>query len=130
MRPARGALGHPVGTSTRLVRPPMALDAHVLGSDEARPAGWPACQFEEPVHTAVFFGGVLNVQRYPFLRRMQDFYADARYSGDDLRGLALELQEVVPKFAADPPVHRVLRRFLEVCRGAALEDKVVLCFCD
>jgi hypothetical protein len=108
----------------------MALDVHVLDSDAARPAGWPACQFEEPIHAAIFFGGVPVVQRYPFLRRMQDYYADARYSGPDLRGLVAELQDVRPKFANDPQVQRVLQRFLEVCRGAASRGKVVLCLCD
>jgi hypothetical protein len=107
----------------------MALDVHVLGSDAARPVDWPACQFEEPIHSAIFFGSVPVVQRYPLLRRMQDYYADARYSGAELRGLAAELEEVLPRFGADPPVHRVLRRFLEVCREAAARGKVVVCLC-
>jgi hypothetical protein len=108
----------------------MALDVHVLDSDAARPVDWPACQFEEAIHSVIFFGGVPVVQRYPLLRRMQDYYADARYSEADLRGLVAELQEVVPLFASNPAVHRVLERFLEVCRGAASQRKAVLCFCD
>jgi hypothetical protein len=108
----------------------MALDVHILDSAADRPVGWPACQFEEPIHIAIFFGGVPVVQRYPLLRRMRDYYADARYSGADLRGLVAELQEVLPKFANDAPVHRVLQRFMEVCRSAAAQGKVVLCLCD
>jgi hypothetical protein len=108
----------------------MALDIHVLDSDTTRPTGWPACQFEEPIHSAIFFGGVPVAQRYPFLRRLQDFYADARFRGADLRGLVAELQEVLPKFASNSRTHRVLQRFMEICREAASEDKVVLCLCD
>jgi hypothetical protein len=108
----------------------MALDVHVLDSDTARPVDWPACQFEETIHSAIFFGGVPVVGRYPFLRRMQDYYADARYSGADLRDLVAELQDVLPMFANDPPVHQVLRRFAEICRRAASQGKVVLCLCD
>jgi len=108
----------------------MALDVHVLDSDEARLADWPACQFEEPIHSAIFFGDVPVVQRYPLLRRMQDYYADARYGGADLRGLVMELQQVLPEFAGNPPVNRVLERFLEVCRSAASKGKVVRCLCD
>jgi hypothetical protein len=108
----------------------MALDVHVLDSDAARPVDWPACQFEEPIHSAIFFGGVPVAQRYPLLRRMQDYYADTRYCGADLRALVAELREVLPEFAGNPPVHRVLQRFVEVCRGAASQGKVVLCLCD
>jgi len=108
----------------------MALDVHVLDSDTARPVDWPACQFEEPIHNAIFFGRVPVIQRYPLLRRMQDYYADTRYSEADLRDLVTELQDVLPKFAGDPPVHRVLQRFTEVCRRAASQGKVVFCLCD
>src|SRR5437764_13593930 len=95
----------------------MALDVHILDSDAARPAGWPACQFEEPIHRALLFGGVPVAQQHPLLRRMQDYYADARYSGADLRGLVAEFQEVLPKFASNPPVHRMLERFLRGVRS-------------
>ena len=108
----------------------MALDVHVLDSEAAQPVGWPACQFEESIHSAVFLGGALEVGQYSLLRRMQDYYADARYSGPDLRDLAGELEEVLPKFASNPPIHQVLQRFMEVCRNAAAHDKVVLCLCD
>jgi hypothetical protein len=108
----------------------MALDVHILDSDSGRPVDWPACQFEESIHSAIFFGGVPVVQRYSLLRRMQDYYADAQYTGADLRGLVVELQEVLPKFASNPPVHRILQRFMEVCRNAVSQDKTVLCLCD
>ena len=61
---------------------------------------------------------------------MQDYYADARYSGADIRGLLAELQEVLPKFVCHPKVHQVIQRFLDVCRDAISQDKVVLCLCD
>jgi hypothetical protein len=61
---------------------------------------------------------------------MRDYYADARYTGADLRGLVVGPQDVLPEFASDPPVNRVLQRFMEVCRGAASQGKVVLCLCD
>jgi hypothetical protein len=108
----------------------MALDVHVLNSEADRPVNWPACQFEEAIHSAVFFGSVPVVQQCPLLRRMQDFYADARYSGTDLHGLVAELQKLLPEFAGDAPVHRILRRFIEVCRDAAAQGKVILCLCD
>jgi hypothetical protein len=41
----------------------MALDVHVLNSDAGRPADWPACQFEEAVHAAVFSGGPISWPR-------------------------------------------------------------------
>ena len=108
----------------------MALDVHVLDSDAARPVTWPVCQFEEPIHSAIFFGNVPIAQRYPLLRRMQDYYADARYRGADLRDLVRELQDVLPEFTGDPPVHQVLWRFFEVCRDAASRERIVLCLCD
>jgi hypothetical protein len=108
----------------------MALDVHVLDSETARVVNWPKCQFEQTIHNAIFLGGVLEGDQYPQLWRMQDYYADARYSGADLRGLLEELQEVLPKFGCDAEVHQVLRRFLEVCREAVSRDQVVLCLCD
>ncbi len=108
----------------------MSLDVHILNSNAAQPAEWPACQFEEAVHTAVFFGGAMSVKRYPHLARMQDYYADARYSGADLRSLVRELEEILPNFAGDPHVHQMLRRFLEICHAANSDGKCVLCLCD
>lgn len=108
----------------------MALDIHVLDSDTARPENWPVRQFEEAVHSAIFSGEARVAQRYPLLRRMQDYYADARFSGSDLRRLVAELEKVVPEFAGNPPVQKVLRQFLEVCESAASQGKVVLCLCD
>jgi hypothetical protein len=108
----------------------VPLDAHILDSDAAQPVDWPACQFEEPIHSAIFFGGSLELRQYPLLRRMQDYYADAKYSGADLRGLVGELQIVLPKFARHPEVYQIIQCFLELCRNAASQEKVVLCLCD
>jgi hypothetical protein len=108
----------------------MALDVHVLTADSEQPPHWPLCQFGLSAHSAIFFGGTLKVERYPLLQRMQDYYGDARYSGDDLRRLLVELAEVLPLFSGQPEVHGVLSRFCDVCREAASQDKVVCCLGD
>jgi hypothetical protein len=108
----------------------MPLDIHVVNTEEERPSQWPLCEFEEPVHDAIFFGGKIDLAHYPLLRRMQDYYADARYRGVDLSGLLAELTEVLPSFSGQPEVHQVLSEFQDICRRAAAQGRIVLCWCD
>lgn len=107
----------------------MALDVHILANDE-QPTCWPVCQFEEPVHNAIFFDGALQITRCPLLSRMIDYYADARYRTQELSALLGELEKVLPKFSDQPDVHRVLSRFRDACQDAASQGKQILCFCD
>ena len=81
----------------------MALDVYVV--DDPRRQGLtgklPACQFEETVHSYIFHGAGVDIyNRYAYLRRMTDFYADASYSGDALDSVVAEIDDLLPHLIA------------------------------
>ena len=57
----------------------MALDVHIVDDPKRQLfTEWPVCQFEEDVQGYMFHGcGIDIYNRYPLLRRMIDYYADA-----------------------------------------------------
>jgi hypothetical protein len=114
----------------RLVTTVMALDIHLADEGDERFTDWPLCQFDMAVHEAIFFRQRFAIERYPMLLLMGHYYADARYSGDDLGRLMLELSEILPKFSGQPNVHGALMCLQNVCREAVLQKKVVHCVCD
>lgn len=108
----------------------MALDVHLVNAGSEDFSGWPTCQFDASRHDAVFFSGVLDIKRYPLLLRMADYYADARYSTDEVRQLLDELAEVIPVFRDQPTVHAAWTAFQNACQEAVSRGKDVVCLCD
>jgi len=111
----------------------MALDAHIV--DDPRRQGltgqWPVCQFEESVHSYIFYGAGIDIyNRYPFLRRMIDFYADASYEGDALDSVVAEIDDLLPHVTASKAAIDTLKLFQQVCIDARAAGKSVFLYCD
>ncbi len=110
----------------------MALDVHVVDDPKRKHlAERPVCQFEEEVHSYIFHGGGIDIyNRYPFLRRMIDFYADAQYTGSALDSLVGEIDDLLPNLTASKPAMETLASFRSICVEARAAGKSVLLYCD
>lgn len=111
----------------------MALDVHVV--DDPRRQGLtgdlPACQFEEAVHSYIFHGAGVDVyNRYAYLRRMMDYYADASYANGELDFLVEQIDQLLPHLAANKRAIDTLKLFRTVCIDARATGKSVFLYCD
>ena len=89
----------------------------------------PAFQFNEAVHTEIFHGSGINIySRFAYLRRMIDFYQDARYQSHEMEPLIAQIDALLPDLrnrAAE-----ALAAFRNVCVEAQQEQKSLFLFCD
>jgi hypothetical protein len=106
----------------------MGLDVYIVPLDAEAPCQPLACSFDEANHTQVFHGSVIDLNRYPQLRKMENFEDEAQYVGEDLQRLIAELDQVIPQF--DPPVAQLLTEFRETCERASAEGQAVYCLGD
>ena len=110
----------------------MALDVYAFESPR-RPSRLdrPSFQFEDAVHDAIFFGGGVEIEsQYAYLRRMIDFYADAKYSSDELEGLVAEIDDLLPKVAAGKRATNALTQFRETCLAASASGACLVLIAD
>lgn len=111
----------------------MALDVYIV--DEPRRQGltgeWPACQFEEAIHSYIFHGAEIDVySRFAYLRRMIDFYADASYSGDALDAVVADIDALLPHLSPNKQAIETMRQFRSACVAARAAGKSIFLYCD
>ena len=111
----------------------MALDVHVV--DDPRRQGltgdWPACQFEEAIHSYIFHGAGVDVySRFAYLRRMIDYYADASYANGELNSLVADIDRFLPHLTANKSAIDTLKLFRTVCIDARAAGKSIFLYCD
>ena len=110
----------------------MALDVYVVdGASRDPAAGFPSCAFVDRDHDFIFHGAGIDIyNRYPFLRRMIDFYADARYGSDVLDSLIAEIDDVLPQISSVKSAADAMQSFRDVCVAARDAGKSLFLFCD
>ena len=111
----------------------MALDVHVVDDPtrQGLTGEWPACQFEEPVHSYIFFDAGVDVySRYAYLRRMIDFYADASYANDECECLVANSDDLLPHLTASKVGVEMLTQFRTICVAARATGKSIFLYCD
>ena len=91
---------------------PMALDVTIITRD---PTALAAVPIEDGPHARL----MAAAGRAPLLRRMQDFYAHARFDRSELPALRAELIAVAPSVRADAELTALISRLV------ALVDKAV-----
>ena len=110
----------------------MALDVYLVDDAGRAPAeGVPSCAFIERDHEYIFHGSGIDIHnRYPFLRRMIDFYADAKYGSDVLDSLIAEIDDVMPQISSAKTAVDSLQTFRDVCVVARDTGKSLFLLCD
>ena len=110
----------------------MALDVYVVdGADRKPAAGFLSCAFVDRDHDYIFHGAGIDIcNRYPFLRRMIDFYADAKYGCEVLDALIAEIDDVLPLISSNKSSVVAMQSFRAVCVAARDGDKSLFVFCD
>jgi hypothetical protein len=108
----------------------MALDVHLATKSNDAATTRPVFQWEEPEHSAVFCDKRLDWKQFPMLRRMVDYYSDARFAGDEILRLIDELTVVTAMHRPRSSPYAALVGFRMACEQAVAENKIVICFCD
>ena len=110
----------------------MALDVYVVdGAGRDPVAGFPSCAFADCDHDYIFHGAGIDVyNHYPFLRRMIDFYADAKYGSEVLDLLIAEIDDVLPRISSVSSAVDAMKSFRDVCVAARNAGKSLFLFCD
>jgi len=107
----------------------MSLDFHIADARENAAVHRPVFSLPVDVHIALFHHPD-HLRDCPQLRRIDDYYADVVYAGDQLSSLIQELERVAVRLASQPPVQAALRRFGAVCRQAVTEERALYGFAD
>lgn len=109
----------------------MALDVWIMDSGRAWPGSTDEMLFGfGGEHDTLLRSGYLERTTFPLLFRMEDYYNDTRYEGEDLPRLVLELNQAIPKFESKKAVLSSLHRFRDGCLQAVREGKSVLLLAD
>lgn len=106
----------------------MGLDVYIVPLNPEAPCRPLSCTFEEAQHAQVFHGSVIDLNRYPQLRKMENYEDETQYAGGDLQELIAELDQVIPQF--DPTVARLLTEFRHTCEKANAEGQTIYCLGD
>ena len=94
-------------------------------------AGFPSCALIDRDHDFIFHAAGIDIyNRYPFLRRMIDFYADAKYGSDVLDSLIAEIDDVMPQISSVKSAVDSMQSFRDVCVSARNAGKSLFLFCD
>jgi hypothetical protein len=110
----------------------MALDVHIVKRGVRYPTKSSGFGFGDE-HEAIYQFISSNASAYPQLAKMEDYYDDVSYEGQDLKDLVAELLQVVEQFPAgskDSAAAAGLQRFLDLATQASDEDKTLLLFAD
>ncbi len=81
-------------------------------------------------HDTIFYPSPLERTTFPLLFRMEDYYADALYEGEELPRLTLELDQALLEFEGEEAALSSLHRLRDVCLQAVREGKSVLLYAD
>lgn len=111
----------------------MALDVHVVDapSRQGLTGEWPACQFEKAIHAYIFHGAGVDIyNRFAFLRRMIDYYADASYANGELDFVVAQIDQLLPHLTANKSAVDTLKLFRTLCVDARAAGKSVFLYCD
>jgi hypothetical protein len=110
----------------------MALDIFVVDDADRTPAaGFPSCVFVDRDHDYIFHHAGIDIyNRYPFLRRMIDFYADAKFGSEALDSLIAEIDDVLPLVSSVKSAVAAMESFRIVCVAARDAGKSLFVVCD
>ena len=105
----------------------MAYTFHIGSSRDAAARRRACCALEEPVHDAIFRrirqyaprpDGAARELKCPLLNRCHDYYADARFGGEELSLLRAEVQHLKAEFSGSAGVLEFLACLERACRDA------------
>ncbi len=108
----------------------MALDFHVAESEKEAPMKYGGASFDEAIHETIFVKAGLSEGRFRFFRRMEDYYVDAEYVGDDVKELLAEINELEGIFVSDNAVLNQLGRIKRMCHKAIDNHMSIWVYCD
>ncbi len=109
----------------------MALDVHIIGAGKRWPENGSYTSFGfGDEHEGIFQLAHTHVAAGSQLAKMQDYYDDVIYEGDDLAYLIAELNQIIPTLQETDLLQSALEEYRNLCIQAAQDNKAILLFAD
>jgi len=120
----------------------MSMNIILARSNDEASRVLSSCSMPEDVHRDIFSditGQVLpssfsysgyQIGKFPMLSRMNDYYRDAKYSGDEINALLKELHQVVSVTSLSDTSLRCLQVFIKAVQKAYNSKMNVYCHAD
>ena len=109
----------------------MALDFHIAKSEKEAPTKYGSASFDETIHETIFYRTGLPEGEFTCFRRMEDYYRDAKYIGDEeVKALLLEIQELEEIFSSNNAVLDQLKEIKIICHRAIDKHMSIWVYCD
>ncbi len=108
----------------------MALDFHIAKSKKDAPMKYGGASFDETIHEIIFHRNGLPDGRFVYFRRMEDYYNDARYMGDETKKLLAEINDLEKDFVGNDRVINQLNEIKRMCRKAIDKNMNLWVYCD
>lgn len=108
----------------------MALDFHIAKSEKEAPRKYGGASFDEIIHETIFHKFGLPKGNFVYFRRMEDYYSDAMYKGDEIKKLYSELQELEKHFINNDRIIKQLNDIKRMCQKAIDKQMNIWVYCD
>ena len=108
----------------------MALDFHIAKSEKDAPIKYGGASFDETIHEIIFHRIGLPKGSFVFFLRMEDYYKDAKYMGDEIQKLLAEIKDLEQKFVGNDGIKTQLSEIKRMCRKAINKDMNIWVYCD
>ncbi len=107
----------------------MALDFHLAKNKKEAPYKVPSYSIEWRMHKAIFIHHELNIESYPLLGRLKNYYNDAKYGTEESQNLVKEIEKIKPHFD-NPQIIEQLNSISLVCLEAQERNLGIWVYCD
>ena len=108
----------------------MALDFHIAKSEKEAPLKYGGASFDETIHEIIFHRNGLPKSSFVYFRRMQDYYKDAKYIGEEVKKLRTEIMELEKNFAGNDGIINQLNEIKRMCHKAIDKKMNIWVYCD
>ena len=106
------------------------LDVHIADSLDSAAQSDPVLQIDLDMHAAFFREGTTLTADCSLLKRMNNYFADCTYAGDELTTLLDEIDSVSQRVPATSPCQPMLRQLRDACESAISTSNSIFVLCD
>ena len=107
----------------------MALDLHLAKSEKEAELNFPIASFNQTLHATIFHRKALPKGMFPLFRRMESYYDNAKYSGNEIELLLKELRQIKFYFQASMTLKQ-LDKIIDLCKRAIEQNLSIWVYCD
>ncbi|MGV6857387.1 MAG: hypothetical protein ACWA5X_00280 [bacterium] len=108
----------------------MSLDFHIAKNKKEAPMKYGGAYFDEDIHETIFYKSGLLEGGFMYFRRMEDYYKDASYIGEEIEELLAEIKVLEKSFSENNAVFSQLNEIKRMCQKAIDKKLNLWVYCD